>query len=526
MLSKHGYFHGKALTETMGKRPAKSTGEKQPFKWRPFLKLVSRTLLKDVSLREDLPDDVIDSGWLGYAGAKENEIAELEKCLGKRLPPSYKAFLAETNGWRQCGAFIDRLWPCADVRWFCDRHQDWIDAYLHPENRGIEIVSPEGAAVEEPEPLTDEEYLVYGEAQDSTRIRVEYLQTALEISDVGDSAILLLNPQTVDAAGEWEAWLFANWLPGAHRYRSFRELMEGEHASFLRLRKQLGPSKSKYGNAGQQAARRGQTSTAMRILRRRAAAGDDSSAASLAQLCAFLGQWDEVTTYMGPVILNLGAIRDFEDFPGQLFRLLGRAGHETGRWNEISKLADAAIAAERKRSDGKYPEHVVNSLIQWFKNLKAYCKRRGKPPHDLTRVYAVADPIEQMTKAQRRKTYDNAVKEHGSRLRDKPAEFASYRFSVARNFGLDDEMLRVFEETSLTLRYDDLLEVCRAYMRRKNPQAAWDLLRDRISSSVNGLPEHVAPIILLVDDELRPLMTPERCELVLATPRGREAVQK
>ena len=54
----------------------------------------------------------------------------------------------------------------------------------------------------------------------------------LEISDESDSAIYLLNPEVVTAEGEWEAWLFANWLPGASRYRSFAELMEAEYRTF------------------------------------------------------------------------------------------------------------------------------------------------------------------------------------------------------------------------------------------------------------------------------------------------------
>ena len=66
---------------------------------------------------------------------------------------------------------------------------------------------------------------------------MEYLQTALEISDVGDAGIYLLNPQVVTEEGEWETWFFANWLPGATRYRSFQELMEAEYQNFLTLSK-------------------------------------------------------------------------------------------------------------------------------------------------------------------------------------------------------------------------------------------------------------------------------------------------
>jgi hypothetical protein len=50
----------------------------------------------------------------------------------------------------------------------------------------------------------------------------------LEISDTGDAAILLLNPEVVSDEGEWEAWFFASWLPGAGRFRSFEELMRFE----------------------------------------------------------------------------------------------------------------------------------------------------------------------------------------------------------------------------------------------------------------------------------------------------------
>jgi hypothetical protein len=54
----------------------------------PFLNRVSRDLSKDVRIREDLSDDVVASSWLGYEGASEEEIAALEKRLGKRLLPN------------------------------------------------------------------------------------------------------------------------------------------------------------------------------------------------------------------------------------------------------------------------------------------------------------------------------------------------------------------------------------------------------------------------------------------------------
>ena len=90
---------------------------------------------------------------------------------------------------------------------------------------------------------------MYGDAQDCSQLRVEYLATALAISTKRNSAIYVLNPQVITNDGEWEAWFFGDWLPGADRYRSFQDMMEAEYETFLELRedvRNLGdvPSKS------------------------------------------------------------------------------------------------------------------------------------------------------------------------------------------------------------------------------------------------------------------------------------------
>lgn len=191
--------------------------------WRALLARWSAELIAaGAAAGGPLPPEVVASGWLGYPGATEAQLGAAEVRLGARLPPSYRQFLAVTNGWRHTGTFIDRLWPAEEIDWFRVRHQDWIDAYTDP-------------ADDAPVPLSDEAYRVYGDEQSSVTFRPADLRAALEISDVGDSAILLLNPCVVAPDGEWEAWFFANWLPGASRHPSFWALMEDEYASFRRL---------------------------------------------------------------------------------------------------------------------------------------------------------------------------------------------------------------------------------------------------------------------------------------------------
>jgi hypothetical protein len=145
----------------------------------------------DMLSEEGITDEVVSSGWLGYPGATEDQITRLEARLGKTLPPSYRAFLKVSNGFRQPGMLVWRLLPAEEVEWFRVRNQETIDIWKGQEE----------------------------------------LPDALEISaqEIAGSAFYLLNPKVVNADGEWEALYFASWVPGCHRYSSFRELMQKEY---------------------------------------------------------------------------------------------------------------------------------------------------------------------------------------------------------------------------------------------------------------------------------------------------------
>ncbi len=199
------------------------------YDWKPFLLQFSKDILADDDLRSALPDEAVASGWLGFPSATEEELVALESRLGAKLPPSYRQFLGVSNGWRTMGSFIYKLWGTSEVDWYKVRNQEAIDAWM----MGMSIMGQYGATAEPT--VLDKDYFKYGKGQDSAYLRTEYMSTALEISDWGDSAILLLNPRVISPEGEWEAWLHASWLPGASRYRSFWELMHEEHADFLGL---------------------------------------------------------------------------------------------------------------------------------------------------------------------------------------------------------------------------------------------------------------------------------------------------
>ena len=153
---------------------------------------------------------VVSTGWLGFPPAPEAEVAALERRLDVPLPPSYRSFLLASNGFLQPGVLVPRLFACDEVRWLRDSEPETIDQW-RPEASGA------------------------GAGSNDDGDFVHYLPTALQVSarETIGTAMYLLNPQVVDGDGEWEAFLFAHWVPGVARYPSFWALMQQERANLL-----------------------------------------------------------------------------------------------------------------------------------------------------------------------------------------------------------------------------------------------------------------------------------------------------
>ena len=184
------------------------------FHWRPFmtrwsLDMMASELAERVSPPPQSPD------WLGFDPAGKPDLEELEDRLGMSLPPSYRSFLLVSNGWRRTTFAIDYIRPAAEVEWFGVENEHWVDTYS---GRGSE--------------LADEAYYDYSQGSASD-YRAEHMKSLIQISDV-DDGVYLLNPEAATPDGEWEAWFFANWVPGAVRYPSFAHLMVQQYLSFAR----------------------------------------------------------------------------------------------------------------------------------------------------------------------------------------------------------------------------------------------------------------------------------------------------
>jgi hypothetical protein len=190
--------------------------------WHALLAKWNALLLADEEVTSSISPDKVHQGWLGYEPASDDSLRQAERRLGVVLPPTYRTFLQTSNGWQCVGPFIARARPVEEVEWFVTENREWADIHID--------------ACADLERISEDEYLVYGDRQDPTSIRPEYLLSALQISDVTESTVLLLNPEIQTPEGEWEAWFFAAWAGGADRYPSFWDLMADKLRSYQVLR--------------------------------------------------------------------------------------------------------------------------------------------------------------------------------------------------------------------------------------------------------------------------------------------------
>lgn len=173
------------------------------------------------------PEEVGTIGSVLCRGASERELVALEARIGRSLPPSYRAFLAFSNGaWSKPGwnapLIPDENHPEAglltadQVGWLVDLDPRFVEIWM-------------AAGWDEADDLSDEVYFDYSrQDQDPCEIRVRDMPHLLMVSCFDWESAVFLNPTAVSSDGEWEAWDFANSNPGAFRYRSFAELLRAQ----------------------------------------------------------------------------------------------------------------------------------------------------------------------------------------------------------------------------------------------------------------------------------------------------------
>ncbi|WP_435108370.1 SMI1/KNR4 family protein [Nocardiopsis synnemataformans] len=167
--------------------------------WRAYLTEYSADMLRVAEAEgEEVDEEERTSSWLGNEGAPEERIAAVEERLGRRLPPSYRSFLAASDGWGRMGAFVYELSSAADLEWLGLADMLGLDE----------------------EDLEDE----------------GLVGPLLLVSSDTDAQYWFLDAGDVSPDGEWAAHIWASWYPGlGDRHRSFASLVHAERVSFEEL---------------------------------------------------------------------------------------------------------------------------------------------------------------------------------------------------------------------------------------------------------------------------------------------------
>lgn len=130
--------------------------------------------------------------WSMQPGASESDLSALEKHLGINLPPSYRNFLKASNGFDTPNYHVQSFLGTKEIEWFSVANYKWADMYGGPES-GMEDLMGD----------------LFG---------------MLQISH-SHEAVILLNPAAINDDGDWQAVLFASWVPGVERFDSLQEFL-------------------------------------------------------------------------------------------------------------------------------------------------------------------------------------------------------------------------------------------------------------------------------------------------------------
>ncbi|GAA3715938.1 SMI1/KNR4 family protein [Streptomyces tremellae] len=403
--------------------PALTTAEQ----WRAYLTEYSADMLRvaEEGEMDEVAPEQRAASWLGGPGASEERLTALEERLGAPLPPSYRSFLAASDGWGRISLFMWEL-------------------------RGTDSVAP----LRDAEPVTWE--IIRGEDDDEWEEDRALMDRAVLVSGHGDAQYWLLDPGDVSPDGEWAAYVWASWYPGlSERYASFAALVASERESFEEIQGREGHPVRPEGAdellaQGRDLALRGEVDDALAAFGRAAEKGSGAASYLKVVLSAFLDS--RATHHELRGVLHHGHVVE-------------AIGEEQIRAEAVPLLLRCAAQA-RPGSAGLSARFLADAL-PGFPGLPVDATGDATVP--AWEAWAAA--------------YDAPP------LPEPPA-------------------------------FEAALETARGLARGGRTDEAWAVIEEALPAWRPLSPHQVAPVVLLTDPVLRPVLTPRRARAVVCTPRG------
>lgn len=236
--------------------------------------------------------------------------------------------------------------------------------------------------------------------------------------------------------------------------------------------------------------------------------GDTAAHAALAEIAAFQGKWDAVMQHAPAVTADPSSIRTLNVYH-DMIRLIAVAGLHLGDWAEVKRVADVAVTASEAHS---FENHAAAAAgLVRFAGARGAVSQGWRPGRyddrpEPERIAKYEAGIAKLSKDKKRFKTPQARHNH--------------YVSMAKNGLLHDAAVSLYDEGGLPDLFDSVVFVASGLARAGRSDEAWAAIRTKLGVWWPFEDTQIAPVELLADDALRPLMTPERCQEVLRTPRG------
>jgi hypothetical protein len=264
----------------------------------------------------------------------------------------------------------------------------------------------------------------------------------------------------------------------------------------------------------QETALRGDTDDAVAQLTKIVGPKNLGAAAALAEIEAFRGQWQDLLRHEFAFMHRPDSV-----YAGNVFadarNLVALAGLKTGAWTEIENQTKSIRDELFAKSSLKQYVDGTSRDASGMDQLIEFARSKGKSafPWDLN-----SDGLSEDALA---KEWQSGMAYIDANTKNKTERVGSY-FDYACNIRAYRAGAQLFDEFGFkgTESFDTHVFVASSLARAKRADEAWEVVEQALRHWVPVDPAQMAPVLLLIDEGLRPLMTPERCQWVLSTPRG------
>jgi hypothetical protein len=276
-------------------------------------------------------------------------------------------------------------------------------------------------------------------------------------------------------------------------------------------------AKLKPNQLARQTALRGETDAAVQQLSANLAAGDYGAAASLAQIEAFRGLWPNVLAHAYLLLRNPASVYASNVF-NDTAHLVALAGVKGGEWEPIyEKLREIRTQLSNDPGIAKGAglfarlDRVIDFAQSGGRSVYLWDPDCDNAVDEDARAAKFDDGVARLMQT-------NKKQKHWTN----DAQRRRHCFSLAHNRYAHKSAVRLYDEEGVAdlILFSSLAFTASSLSLAGRGDEAWTVIEKGLHHWEPVDVAQVAPVELLIDEGLRPLMTPERCEWVLRTPRG------